>query len=153
MLLISHRGNINGTDSDNENTISYLKTALRNNFLVETDIIYYKQKYYFGHCRDSIKEEICLDFLNENLDKMLLHCKDIESLNFIKSFNKFNYFFHERESYALTSFKWLISHSSNYEEKLDIKDTIIMLPEKFGLSKIALNNCSGICSDIISFYD
>lgn len=152
MLLISHRGNVSGKIEHLENSIDYIKDAIKNGFHVETDVIFFNKSYYFGHCKNSVREKVNLKFLKQNSDKLLIHCKDIQSLFFIRNLN-LNYFYHDNESYTISSNQWIISHSENIPKKLEIKNTIVMLPEKFGLSKKNLLKCSGICSDIISFYD
>ena len=42
--FISHRGNLNGPDRDNENKQSYIEFALNKGFDVEIDIRTYKDK-------------------------------------------------------------------------------------------------------------
>mgnify|MGYP000433277674 CR=1 FL=1 len=66
MLLISHRGNIHGKNEKKENTIEYIQQAIDKNFIVEIDVIFLKNKYYFGHCENSIKESLDLNFLIKN---------------------------------------------------------------------------------------
>ena len=46
MYLISHRGNINNIDKDRENSPDYINEALRQNFHVEIDLWFDKNRFY-----------------------------------------------------------------------------------------------------------
>ena len=61
MILISHRGNINGRNIDMENTIDYIDDALDQGYHVEVDVWMIGDKLYLGH--DSIQEEITTKYL------------------------------------------------------------------------------------------
>jgi hypothetical protein len=150
MILISHRGNISGKNKKRENTIEYIQEAIDNKFLVEIDIISSNNKYFFGHCKKSIKENLDINFLLKNSKNLLIHCKDLESILLLQNFN-LNYFYHNNDNYAISSKKWIISHSKNFANQL-IENTIFMLPEKFNKDINIFRKCFGICSDVISFY-
>lgn len=45
MYLISHRGNLNGVESENENNPKYLKIAINKGFNVEVDVRFEKEKF------------------------------------------------------------------------------------------------------------
>jgi hypothetical protein len=49
MILISHRGNLNGKDVDNENNPLYIDRALGKGYDVEVDVWYVNGKWYLGH--------------------------------------------------------------------------------------------------------
>lgn len=158
MLLISHRGNISGKNFKRENSQSYLQEALDAGYFVEMDIIYGDGKYYHGHEWGGRRGEVDPDFLGRNWQKLLIHCKDRESIIFCaENFSPLNYFYHDRDDFALSSYMWSIAHSRildqiAFNDDNYVDGSVCMLPEKFGLSKESLKNCSGICSDIISFY-
>ena len=63
MILISHRGNLNGK-SDRENSPDYIDEALDQDFDVEVDVWYVSGKWYLGH--DEPTYEIELDYLKDN---------------------------------------------------------------------------------------
>lgn len=158
MLLISHRGNISGKNFKRENSQPYIQEALDAGYFVEIDIVFNGGKYYHGHEWGGCKGEVDPDFLSRNYQKLLIHCKDKESILFCaENLSPLNYFYHDRDEFTLTSYMWIISHSRvadqiAFNDDDFVAGTICMLPEKFGLSKESLKNCPGICSDIISFY-
>jgi hypothetical protein len=49
MILISHRGNINGIESNNENNPEYIQKALDLVYNVEVDLRIKDNKLYLGH--------------------------------------------------------------------------------------------------------
>ena len=49
MLLISHRGNIDGPNKDRENNPEYIQIALNNGYEVEVDIWFKNNSFYLGH--------------------------------------------------------------------------------------------------------
>ena len=64
MLLIAHRGNINGPNQDKENRPEYLLEAY-NQFHVEADIWYIDNKLYLGH--DKPQYNIKIDNLQRGI--------------------------------------------------------------------------------------
>ena len=65
MLLISHRGNLNGPNPEKENNPLYVTKALDLGYDVEIDVWLVQDKLYLGH--DSPQYLINLDFLKNNL--------------------------------------------------------------------------------------
>ena len=61
MILISHRGNINGKDEAKENKPSYIVDAIRKGYNVEVDFWYDNGKFVLGH--DEPQYSIPLDFI------------------------------------------------------------------------------------------
>lgn len=49
MIIISHRGNINGPNPRMENKPEYIKKALDENFMVEIDVWFYQGELWLGH--------------------------------------------------------------------------------------------------------
>jgi hypothetical protein len=49
MILISHRGNINGSIKSLENNPIYLDSAIKNGYDVELDIWYINNELWTGH--------------------------------------------------------------------------------------------------------
>lgn len=159
MILISHRGNISGKNYKRENSQDYIQEALDAGYHVEMDILHHGGEFLHGHEWGGTKGNVDPHFLSVNCQKLLIHCKDRESVLFCAASNlsPLNYFYHDRDDFAISSYMWLIAHSKvadliafNNDKNLD--GSICMLPEKFGISKDVLKNCAGVCSDIISFY-
>jgi hypothetical protein len=144
MILISHRGNIDGPNLEKENDPEYILNALTLGFNVEIDVWYRHDRFYLGH--DYPKYEINEDFL-EN-DKLWCHAKDINSL-FRMLFNKkINCFWHQTDDFTITSkgFIW------TYPNKELTSNSICVLPEKNNKTINDLMNCYGVCSDFLLGY-
>jgi hypothetical protein len=142
MILISHRGNINGKIIEAENRPDYIDDTIRLGYDVEIDLWVVDGKIYLGH--DSFQYEINDEWLNERIDKLWIHCKNVESLNWIKN-TSLHYFWHENDTLTLTSknYIWV------YPGKQPIVGSIAVMPEIFNDD---VSNCLGICSDFIQNY-
>ena len=148
MILISHRGNINGRRVPFENQPNYIDTALAAGYDVEIDVWYEREsgKLYLGH--DKADYQIDIDWLYERSDKLWIHCKNMDALSF---FNKshlqfgteYNYFSHDNDIGVLTSYGYIWS-TNLYD------NGILVLPELF--EKTPIEKTIGICSDIIQNY-
>jgi hypothetical protein len=140
MIFISHRGNINGINKNEENKPEYILHALSNNFDVEIDIWYVNGSFALGHDHPSffIDEK----FLNNK--KIWLHAKNIEALNQL-NIRGLHCFWHQNDDVVLTSkgFLW------TYPGKQLTKNSICVLPET--LSTFTYD-CAGLCSDFILKY-
>ena len=144
MIFISHRGNILEKDKTKENKIDYIENALSLGFDVEVDIWYIDNMLYLGH--DNPCTEIDLNFLNKNKDKLWVHCKNIDSLIYLKN-KDLNYFWHESDKVSVTSKGILWA----YPSKEKIRESIDVLPETFSEEKYEFKTI-GICSDFIQKY-
>ena len=82
MILISHRGNLNGPNPQRENSIQYFQEALDDGFDVEIDMWSKNGVFYLGH--DEPQDEVTLDWLNERKDKLWIHCKNIDILVYLR---------------------------------------------------------------------
>ena len=49
MILISHRGNINGPITEKENSPEYISDAINKGYNVEIDVWYENQVFFLGH--------------------------------------------------------------------------------------------------------
>lgn len=142
MILISHRGNIDGINKSEENKPNYIDLAITNGFDVEVDIWFKNEKLYLGH--DSPDYEILLEWLEKRVDKLWIHCKNFESVVFFSNHKekKFNYFWHQTDDLTLTSKQYIWV----YPGKQPIKNSISVLPE---INDDDISSCLGICSDYI----
>ena len=84
MKIISHRANLNGCDSKNENRILQIKKCIKLGFDVEIDIRVFENQLYLGH--DNPQELISIELLYEIREFCWIHCKNLEALSY---FNKF----------------------------------------------------------------
>jgi len=143
MILISHRGNINGKLPSAENRPDYIDEAISSGFDVEIDVWLIDGVIFLGH--DEPQYGITQQWLNERVDKLWIHCKNVEALEWFNIIGGFNYFWHEEDTATLTSklFIWA------YPGKQPIKCSIAVMPEIYNDD---VTQCIGICSDVIQNY-
>ena len=145
MILISHRGNIDGPNPEMENNPLYIDRALEKGYNVEVDIRgSFYTKFYLGH--DEQQYMVSPDWLFARANKLWLHAKDIQALHSLtQQASNFNVFWHQDDFYTITTkgFIW------TYPGKKLFKNSICVLPEITKYKKIS---CKGICSDYIIKY-
>ena len=143
MILISHRGNIDGKIVERENHPDYIDEAIALGYDVEIDLWFIDGRTYLGHDEPQYEIDDC--WLEERTDKLWVHCKNVESLNWIRS-TILHYFWHEEDTLTLTSenYMWV------YPGKQPIVGSIAVMPE---LENDNVLLCTGICSDYIKRYE
>ena len=140
MLLISHRGNLNGIQENRENNPTYINEALNKGYDVEVDVRYENNKFFLGH--DTNQYEINKKFLENK--KLWCHAKSMDTMGaFYKT--KCHYFWHETDAVTLTNKGYYWTYPGN---KL-FENSICVLPEKSDYKSFF---CKGICSDYILKY-
>jgi hypothetical protein len=144
MFLISHRGNLTGPNSCEENSPEAIDRAIEIGYHVEVDLRYIDNKFMLGH--DEGQYEVDLDWLTERRDFLWIHCKNLEALSKM-CFSKFMYFWHQTDNYTITShgFVWA------YPGKQPVDGCCIMvLPElEWPLEECVKLKTMGICSDYV----
>jgi len=148
MILISHRGNIDGPNPENENKPSYILDAIIKGYEVEVDFWFSNNKFYLGH--DEPKYDIPIEWLENNYRKLWIHCKNVDAINKLHELDRggfyLNYFWHENDKVTLTSQGYLWAYPG-----VDCSNGISVMPE---LAKdFKLENVLGICSDYIINYE
>ena len=141
MILISHRGNINGKKPELENGQSYCQAAIDAGYNVEIDVWYIDNKWYLGH--DEPTYQIELDYLKNN--NLWCHAKNIDALNQMTQYSNIHSFWHQEDDVTLTSKNFLWT----YPNKKLTKNSICVLPE---LANQTPTDVFGICSDYIIKY-
>jgi len=144
MMLISHRGNLNGPVPTRENSPDYIEIALDKGYNVEIDVWYIGDKWLLGH--DSPVYQVDLDFIC-NL-RLLCHAKNVEALSEMLNHHDIHCFWHENDDHTLTSGGLIINHSRGV---VPTKMSVCMLPELLE-DKINPDEYYGICSDYIERY-
>lgn len=142
--LISHRGNTNGKLEHYENEPTYIDLAISKSYDVEVDIWCDNGILWLGH--DKPQYGGVNNFITERIDKLWLHCKNIESfIYFNENQYNFNYFWHEKDTLTLTSkgYIWV------YPGKQPVKNSISVLPE---INNDDTTHSIGVCSDFIEKY-
>lgn len=143
MILISHRGNIDGKFTDRENHPDYIDEAILLGYDVEVDIWSIDGVLFLGH--DMPQYEIQQDWLLKRYDKLWIHCKNTLVIDWIRTIKEFNWFWHEEDTLTLTSqqFIWV------YPGKQPILNSIAVMPEIYNDET---QHCKGVCSDYIKKY-
>lgn len=139
MILISHRGNIDGRNPIYENSDKYCQTAIDKGFNVEIDV-WYTDTWWTGHDRPGYR--VSVDFLKKK--EVWCHAKNIEALNRLLDLGA-HCFFHQNDNVTLTSKGYLWTNPTH---QLTEK-SICVLPE---LQSISIDGCAGICSDYVERY-
>jgi hypothetical protein len=139
MLIISHRGNLNGSLPDCENNPTYVQAALDAGYDVEVDVWFVDGEFFLGH--DSPTYLVGVDWFQ---NKMLwCHAKNQEALEKLWSMNllmgTINFFWHENDRMTLTShgIPWLFP--GNYSE--------LGVSVHLGRPDPFIPNIRGVCTD------
>ena len=144
MILISHRGNLNGKNESLENNPNYIDNAISKGYDVEIDIWHKDGLLWLGH--DEPKYKITIDFIKERISKLWIHCKNVEAIQYFmnhKDVGQYcHYFWHQNDDITLTSFNYIWA----YPGKQPIKGSIAVMPE---INDDETTQCTGICSDYI----
>lgn len=146
MLLISHRGNIDGKNSELENNPEYVLKAIQAGYDVEIDIWVEGTELFLGH--DKPQFNISLDWLLRFKDRLWLHCKNLKALSYFNSHtdcSELNYFWHEDDKLALTSQNYIWANIGQQP----LQGSIAVMPE---ILNDDLSECIGVCSDVVIKY-
>ena len=144
MILISHRGNINGPMESWENEPTYIDLAISKDYDVEVDVWYVDGILYLGH--DKPQYLIDKTWLYLYKKYLWIHCKNIDAINYFSDKLKlFNYFWHENDTLTLTSKNYIWA----YPGKQPIKNSVAVMPE---INNDGISQCLGVCSDYIQNY-
>ena len=147
MILISHRGNINGKDESKENKPSYIVDAIRKGYNVEVDFWYDNGKFVLGH--DEPQYSVPLDFIENYYRYLWIHCKNHDALSKLVEIDRggvyFNYFWHDSDDVIITSKGYMWANPGTY-----IEGSIAVMPE---YKKDKIEGRLGVCSDYIINYE
>jgi hypothetical protein len=144
MKFISHRGNIDGINTNMENNPKYINTAIGLGFDVEIDVWIVNDKIYLGH--DEPQYNVQNSFL-EN-EKIWCHAKNYEAFYYMLKNKNIHCFWHQEDDFTITSKNIIWSYPG---KKLG-DNSICVLPESVNYETQELKLCYGICSDYINRY-
>lgn len=145
MILISHRGNTNGRMESWENEPTYIDMAISKGYDVEIDVWYKDDVFWLGH--DKPDYGIDIKWIKDRMSNLWVHCKNIETLFFLKeSGYPINYFWHQEDDVTITSSGYFWT----YPGKNLTQYSIACMPEIRNFEN--LNIALGICSDYIENY-
>lgn len=151
MILISHRGNINGPNIKLENQKSYIDNALDLGFDVEIDV-WYDNGWFLGHDKPDTK--ITVNWMKNRYSNLWVHCKNLEAIKKLSCRQHkwgnapITFFWHQNDDVTLTS----AGHIWTFPGKKLNKLSICVLPEKTNYDIKDIKKCFGVCSDYIERY-
>ena len=149
MLIISHRGNIVGTNPSRENSPEYILEAISQGFDVEVDIWVLKvsdeevsnqTQIYFGHDFPTYRVEE--SFIKKHNDKIWFHAKNLEALEYCLLQTEHT-FWHENDTRTITSNGYIWTYPGRQVGVF----SILVLTEEVGVLHLPLPDCAGICTD------
>lgn len=146
MILISHRGNIDGRMESWENEPTYIDLAISKGYDVEIDIWYKDGLLWLGHD----KPDYGIDFrwVRDRFTKLWIHCKNIEALSYFKDCGyDINYFWHQNDDVTITS----MGYFWTFPGKQLTKNSIACMPEISEFENIEI--AFAICSDNIKKFE
>ena len=137
MILISHRGNVNGP-SIFENVPSHIQKCLSDGIECEIDVWKIQDTFYLGH--DNPEHEVDFSFLTQQ--GLWCHAKNLEALSDMLK-HGINCFWHQDDDFTLTSSGYIWTYpNKNVLDKSIIVDNDLKWKEKN-------YQCYGVCSDYI----
>jgi Mn-containing catalase len=147
MLLIAHRGLIDGPNKELENNPRIVNDVMSAGYDAEIDLQVVNNELYLGHDEPTYK--VSLDFLIQR--GLWIHAKNVEALRFLTStIPNVNYFYHEEDPMIVTTHGWIWVHPKHLENNLSKIRTIAVVPEYvMSIDEIKNLNVTGICSDYV----
>ena len=146
MILISHRGNLEGKNPTQENSPNYIWEAILKGVSVEIDIWYIDGKFKLGN--DNPQYDFPFELMKNHSKKLWIHCKNLDAMSQLSELDRggihLNYFWHQKDDVALTSKGYLWAYPGK-----NVDNSIAVLPE---IHNDNLDNRIGICSDEILKY-
>ena len=140
MILIAHRGLINGPSKELENSPSSIDLAFSKGYHCEIDVWHTYGKWFLGH--DEPTYRIDYEFLEQ--PNLWIHAKNLDALYVLGANRSLNFFWHQEDDYTLTSQGDIWA----YPGKPLNKDCVQVMPEwKDPEFKNLNSNCLAICSD------
>lgn len=139
MVVLSHRGNINGSHPELENHPGYVLSALSQGFDVEIDLWKHNGGLYLGHDKPEFK--VSLSFISSYKDQIWIHCKNVKAAYFMLDHPNINSFFHGKDEVSLTTKGYLWTFPGG----LITPKSIAVLPETF--ESWDIKDAFGVCTD------
>jgi len=135
MIVISHRGNLNGPDPLLENKIETIESVINLGFDCEIDLWYIQDRFFLGH--DSPETEVNFGWLIDLQNKLWVHCKNLDCIEKLTG-TELNFFWHDKDLMTITSKGFYWSQPNVY-----LKNCISVELEY----KEITNNLLGVCTD------
>lgn len=135
MIIISHRGNINGRNPNLENEPNYIQSALDLGFDVEVDVWYKNKNFFLGH--DEPKYEVDQNWFN--CKNLWCHAKNKEALEEMIINDNVKCFWHEKDKMTIVNNGTLWLYPGNYSQ---LGITVFL-----GKPKNIIPEMLGVCTD------
>jgi hypothetical protein len=146
VLLISHRGCLQGPDPSIENTPVAIEAAIDAGFDVEIDVWNVGGNLFLGH--DGPEIQTSMSYLCRIRDRSWVHAKNIQALHLLK-LSGFHVFFHDKDDCTLTSNGILWT----YPGRELTTYSVAVLPERCGVEYLSqVRRCYGVCTDFVLNY-
>lgn len=150
MIYYSHRGNLEGSNPQRENSPEYIDEAIQAGFSVEVDVHVIGESIFLGH--DFPQYQIDRSYLDNRKYDLLLHAKNFLAAKMLAT-TDLHYFFHSTDKYTLTSkgLIWVHDLSLDVDDISYIQSRCVVPLITLELIK-AFNKKTifGICSDFIA---
>ncbi len=142
MIVIAHRGNLEGPSGDLENDPKHVQKAINQGFQAEIDLWYFKKRVWSGH--DLPRHRLTWGFLFRNKYHLWCHAKNGEALAWLLN-EQFNCFWHQGDAYTLTSDGYIWAYPN------------VEIPEgargiRVAQSQEIVTGCTGVCTDYPLLY-
>lgn len=141
MMIISHRGNLNGPIPEQENTEEYIYVAIYAGYTVEIDVRLEYDRLWLGH--DCAEYYVNLEWLIFLKNHLWIHAKNFAALNVLIR-HPLKVFFHEHEKHTIINNCGLIwSHDISGAAE----HSIIPLIDEKSIYLFQPKPVYGICTD------
>ena len=154
MIIISHRGNIDGP-SEEENHPDRIDKCISLGYDVEIDVRYdylnipclHSNIFWLGH--DDSQYKVSWKWISNRLKHLWIHCKDIMTLYEFsaRATPSYQYFWHQGDDFTLTSGNNIWTYPGN---PCTSRSIMVMPEETMDVDKISdlkVSDCYGICTD------
>lgn len=145
MILISHRGNVNGPNEDFENHPLYIDLAISQGYDVEIDLWMKSGELFLGHDEPDI--QIDEEYLLERKTDLWIHCKNSLALSFCIDKN-LHCFYHNTDDYTITSHGFVWAYPG---KELSSKRCVMVKPELFNYP--STDGYFAVCSDYVERFE
>ncbi len=146
MIVISHRGNVNGPKPEEENAPDYISKALDMGFEAEIDVWVEGKEIILGH--DKPTYPVDLIFILKHVEKLWVHCKNIEAMQFFNDFNFVNFFGHSYDDFVLTSQRYVFTKPGQKQTER----SVLVMPERCGRLGVLSQVTYAVCTDYPLIY-
>jgi len=145
MIIISHRGNLEGPNIEKENKPEYIDAAIQAGYPVEVDLRSTNESFWLGH--DTPQYQITSDWLYERKENLWIHIKDCQTaIAMSQKVDEYRFFCHQQDDFTLTSngYVWVHDLTNDVDERC-----IIPLIDKESVLKYDQRICYAVCSDYV----